>query len=981
MSERTTTTGRVWALALLVLVTASGGSWLVVDRLSSSREPSRERVERTPSRATAPQAAEPEADPDHVSVEVRGFIIAHRTGDPIPGARVSVEIGEEVRETRTDATGNWGIAVPVTVANWHAWGFFFTVEADGWISDHWWRRVRRDRPVCPVRTIVLKPVAAWVSGRVVDPDGAPISGAHGLLESTSLEPGEDGRFPPVPVGAGVVQIRMRAFGWISTQKDVTVLPEPNPIRRTVEVVLHPAEWVEGMVVDETGRPIQGARVRHHDEGPVLASTDEKGRFRWPISESNWGRLNVTADGHVHAIEANQLVRRLGDNLIVLHRAAPLVGRLLLADGKPLTDAVIGCGGYSWGKTGADGAFRIDAVRLGRVELGVRRYGFRLGSLAVDIPPPAEGLTLRMPPLRKILIIATDEETGEPVPGTRIERAGIEVSILTDDQGRAEILLSEELEPGPLIWLTYPGFLGERLPLVIPPPGQPVRFVRPPLLPSRARVVTQGGLPVPGASVTVLTGPEEIARAVTSADGVARFGVPAGLRPYMVKAEHPTLGFGSAPVPEGDGSVDVEVVLDEPPGIVAVRVIGEDDEPLSGAYTLLDDDIHRANDEGIIRLPIWRKKDPPQVFAPWCVTRSLGEPPMLGDPTRVVVLTRWAEIRGVVLDGRGRPVPGVRVFSDDTPQPTDVSDGRGRFSLSGIPVGQARYLFYGLPGVDPIPGTWAEAGGEEVRIVVPCMATVRFRASPEALSAADPEEENGHVVMTYPDRVDEWTGFVAQQWLFAPARLRHDWIARVPAGRAIVAFTFGDEGVLAEVTLEAGRETLLRLSPTPRLSLSGRVLDANGAPVPDAEVRSAYHLHGLGWTKKDGCLEFTDEDNLFPWPTRIVVEADGYAPFVTGRIDLRSAPDLTVRLTRGGTLRLRALDARGPVSGCTVVPFGQLGGHLRWGKTDDDGASVLEHLPAGSRLVLVRRGKELPVRRTVVIEEGKTAELTVTLPDR
>jgi hypothetical protein len=716
-------------------------------------------------------------------------------------------------------------------------------------------------------------------------------------------------------------------------------------------------------------------------------TDEKGRFTWPLDVDRWWtRIHVSAKGHVDLSEDSSGVRRFGENRIVLHRAVPLVGRVLRANDLPLADAVVVAPRASRSLTGADGTFRLDAVPLGRVDLDVSRHGFDLATFPVETPAPEEGLTLRLPPLRTIPITVVDGETGEPVPGTTIALAleGVRVPAVADAEGRMGILVPEGAKLKSCIALTYPGEPWSHSHLKDTTPGEPVVLRRPPIrrLPARVRVVTHMGDLVAGAVVVVQSRYAELATAATGADGTAMFGIPDGEVPTSVMAWHPVHGVETAPVPSDDESVDVEIVLREPPGLVSILVLGEDDAPLTDAYARLLDRIDLADGEGVIRLPLWLGKEPPTVGAPGRLSRSLGPPPRPGDPIRTVVLSPEAVVRGTVVDARGRPVPRVKISAvvSNVGTTEAVSDDRGRFELGSFRTGQAELLSFDVPGGPSLPGPWARAGVDPARIVVPALATLRFRASSESLADAD-SDAGGCGEAWFPERWDEYQGVVPFLHLGDLARRGDDWVVRLPAGRVLVAHSFGSEAVQADLTLEAGSETLLRMTPMPRVAFSGRVVDGSGAPVAGASIESLYSREAFCETTEDGRFFFSDEDDPFPWPIRLLVKADGYAPLVTRRLDFRSAPDLTLRLSRGGALRVRAIDADGPVSDCWISASVRPGAPTWWEQTDAEGAALMEHLTCGPITAFFRRDRDMPVRRTVEIEEGKTTELTVTLPSR
>jgi protocatechuate 3,4-dioxygenase beta subunit len=219
------------------------------------------------------------------------------------------------------------------------------------------------------------------------------------------------------------------------------------------------------------------------------------------------------------------------------------------------------------------------------------------------------------------------------------------------------------------------------------------------------------------------------------------------------------------------------------------------------------------------------------------------------------------IHGVVVDGDGSPVAGVRVRAwmrappDDPTAPT--TDGRsapspddGSFSVTGLLPGTYEVAAEHGATTSAIelvlePGTDAR----DVEVVLP----------PEGAIAGIVRDQQGEpladiAVQVAP--VGSMEKLVAISDEEGRFRLEH-----VPPGpQRIVVFDDGESGVLAQV--EPGDTVEVELVvPGRDGSVLGRVLDSDGSPVADAFIRHQLMTATGGWSSTDAAV-LTDADGGF-----------------------------------------------------------------------------------------------------------------------
>lgn len=393
-----------------------------------------------PAPAVPPGSARPAALPElrvvlYGARALRGRAV-NQDGEPVAGARVTT-LPEDVRwlpwrgappgraEATTGADGAFEVAE--VLAGRSTLG----IAAPGYAP---FRREGVEVPqgggVTDLGELVLEP-EAFVPGRVVDPEGAPVPGASVRSWRTSgtrmrrmyypgsqelaepVETGEDGRFRVGGAAAGeVVRIEVRKEGWVEATVEGVRVPPEEP----VTVLLRPAATVAGAVVDERGRPVPGAEIR-----PAFRAmagmpgggyfrpqpTDERGAFE--VTGFPPGRTAIEAEAPGYQASAPVTLelapgeRREGVE-IVLAEGAAVSGRVLGPDGLPVAGARVAARGdeafgASWRgasvETGADGRFTLDTLAPGRVVLEATKDGFAAATREVELGPGGASVELHL----------------------------------------------------------------------------------------------------------------------------------------------------------------------------------------------------------------------------------------------------------------------------------------------------------------------------------------------------------------------------------------------------------------------------------------------------------------------------------------------------------------------------------------------------------------------------------------------------------
>lgn len=419
----------------------------------------------------------------------------------------------------------------------------------------------------PVRLVLRQGTVAV--GRVVDEQGEPIAGVE-----LTLLPSEDDQLPKpalefgavsdakgsfrIPkVSAGLFDLRAARQGFTTTTLSGILIPENEVQAEIGEITLPPGAAIEGIVVDERDKPVQGAEVdltpfgsdslpadyRFLNRQPVVTGPD--GRFR--IADLPRGiRVGLTAEhpeltsAEMAGVEAPtaEPVR------LRLTRPRSLEGRVKDRQGEPVAEArlffsesagvPIG-GGWqhrpSHATTDPEGRFVLSGLKPGTVYVTAMASGYRTRSAqAVQIPeegqaPPVE-ITLEP---GTFLEGTVRDSRGNPVTAANVAlqgppESGFGRAVSVDEEGRYEI---GDLEPGPVeVVASSTGGPSARAALEIRPGRNRLDLRLGEGNEVSGRIVDAQGSPVPGARLSLRTMPKEGGmpmfvgdpEAVSSADG-------------------------------------------------------------------------------------------------------------------------------------------------------------------------------------------------------------------------------------------------------------------------------------------------------------------------------------------------------------------------------------------------------------------------------------------------------------------------------
>jgi hypothetical protein len=210
-----------------------------------------------------------------------------------------------------------------------------------------------------------------------------------------------GRFSFEGVSPGACRIAAIAPGLAPASIGVEIPADPAGVDVVIE--LDPGAWLEGRV-HSGGDPVAGARLTLWIAGEAAswqpggrplreAATDSNGRFRLEgLSSSGRVRILTRAAGfRPHEISTEPAV---GKSLsIELIPALAASGAVVSSAGLSVADAEIsGCQGEGYpaeGRTGPDGAFRLEGLADRPLTIWIRKEGFAPGR--IDLPRPGDAI--------------------------------------------------------------------------------------------------------------------------------------------------------------------------------------------------------------------------------------------------------------------------------------------------------------------------------------------------------------------------------------------------------------------------------------------------------------------------------------------------------------------------------------------------------------------------------------------------------------
>jgi len=608
-------------------------------------------------------------------------------------------------------------------------------------------------PASGIDATVRGPDGAVIDGAVVRVGGA----ADDLLPRATSG---DGR-ASFDVGPGHYRITAAARGLAPAEAAVDV---PDGGRATIELALAAAApIVQGVVSDATGGAVAGAVVTlapqpgslgADTERAVAAFTDANGRFATSVLP---GRYQVSTHhpeylGDTRTIDVGpdgaELAIQLAPGAVVegtvVDRARGAVAGATVSWRRELANRGPFGGRAERGQVtaGGDGAFRITGLGAGRIELDAEtddgRASREPSEVEVGIAETVTGVEIAVGPAPTIAGIVVREGTTTPVPGAMImvESPGGMNATTADDHGRFRLTgvapgthrlsarAADALE-GPKVAVTVSDAPTPEVTLAVKAGAYVIGRVEPP---GPAEITEE----LPPDTDLMGEGIMRIAlgttRARTEPDGRFRIGpFPDGEIHLAARAADGRRGAAVVAVP-----VTGEVVIAlEQRGTIAGRVVDGNGAPLPGVVVSLRHHDRNARtmvvngvDVGADRVPVdaagafsiagrdageWQLSvfDARGTKLPFARGASPEDPIVVAlakgerkTGVELAVEAPTGEIKGVVVDQRGAPVPDAWV---------SVSRGEFAFTFGG-PSGPGGT---GAPGAGPGgpgPGGPGRAGG-------------------------------------------------------------------------------------------------------------------------------------------------------------------------------------------------------------------------------------------------------------------------------
>ncbi len=631
-------------------------------------------------------------------------------------------------------------------------------------------------------------------------------------------------------------------------------------RQTKDLAL-PGGGVElaGTVADIAGGPIAHAQLR---AGDALGETDDQGTFSlWVDSGSIY--LEVTADGYAPASWNGAAPDRAE---IKLSPESSLSGRVVLPSGDPLPDAQVEISGTDWRMptvdvtSAEDGSFHADRLAPGRYTITVRAphaYGASDGSVLVALAEHTDGVIVSVVPAFEVTGTVTSED-GKPCDGS-VRLYDEEHARTLDAYGTDGAIELGGVLPGTYkVTASCTGYLsrdaGE---ITIADKDVHGAWTVEAGASVRGTVTMRDGSPAEGAEVRI-QGPSW-GSSTTKADGT--FDI-AGLSPgtYTIVAssarglqtEQQTLEIAGKEQTQHDlvldpGATIKGVLVDArgaPVGGAFVRlrdVYGGASTAADGTFTIAP--ILPGDHELNVELADRYLRRPGAPESPDGAIGPVGRVSCEANATctvRLVVDVESADVRGTVVDSSGAPLRDVLVELQSASTDSAVTqltgdDGAFRFPA----VRGARYRLrvssagHGDANVDVEPG-------EPVTVKLQELAIAGIvRGAPDELT------------VTVSGQMYRTASFFHTGGRFAI----HDLVP----GRYTVTFDSPNGRTETTVDLGDGPADPLDITLDQVFTLTGRVVDANHAPLAGAKVQLRVGNHVM---PDDGDGAITDGNGRF-----------------------------------------------------------------------------------------------------------------------
>ncbi len=928
--------------------------------------------------------------------------------------------------------------------------------------------------------IALTPAVTLV-GRVSDEKGRPIAGARGSLssgtesrmglmlrmmardaaESSSFTSGPDGAFRATRLAPGSNQKLTVAH----PDYERRVIPgldlaagAPKPL--SVEVVLSPGLVLTGLVKDKEARPVAEAIVNLNRSvqmtggrgGNVISfatvesirpqtETDFEGRFEFKGLSAGEYDVTVSRPGFTRSVSNGV---KAGDGTtpleITLNPGASIAGRLVQANGQPVTGYSVGArasagsgsggpgmlggrSGMNTVQTDPDGGFLIEGLVPGTAyDLSIFGAGeFRGDAKKKNVVAPASEVEIEVATRGRIAGRVLDAASGAPVTDFEARftpaRAGGMQIVIRGGPGEGDrrtpfsspegAFAFEDVPPGNwdvTVWAkTYQEARTGGV-AVIAGETKNIEVKAARGLVIRGRVVdAKGGRGVQDASVSSREGGGGGAfmfdiggsggGILTDADG--RFEITdQAPGAYQLTVRHPNFSEGTARVTleDKDGSIEIPLLGG---GVIGGVVLSSQGSPLPGAEVSLQNsgdgmgmralDGQSALSDGAGRfrfehLAAGRYKVGATLRTE--ASPTIDVPLNAGDVREDLrlALDAGATVRGVVSGLPDEERVGLMVGAQgaqDYFANTRTGAG-GAFEFAGVPKGT---LTLRATGGDLVLGS-SRTAVREVVIPEGQVEVTTEIVFEDGLSISGTVSRRG--VPVGGARVSAFMSGTGRQ---ASARADESGAFRIvglePGRVNVIAFAEGFEGQVSQV-VELKSDTSVELV-IPTASLSGTVVDASSALPLEATVELqratpspvSPGMRLAATTDSSGRFGFND---LEPVEYRVTARRSGYES-VTRTVKAADAgEDLKMELKRGSGLSVEAKDAQmgfGLRSLFVRVQAGALESFAGPVSLDGEGKGEIPGIPPGTYVVTAQASGYAPVRVPNVVAPSTALRLSFT----
>ncbi len=623
--------------------------------------------------------------------------------------------------------------------------------------------------------------------------------------------------------------------------------------RSVTFTLETAGSIAGLVVDEAGRPLPGARLTTLPNpssrgseiwlGPAVTWSGADGRFALRSLPANrLHSVNANLEGFAPASQPADASS--GPSIrFQLGRGAAAVGLVLDEKGQPVSGAVailtpallpsVPDAGLERLQTvsDAEGRFRFPHVTAGTFRLQVKKEGFTSADAGeIDVPERADEtdfgtITIKSGAVVEGIVV---DSRGKPVAGADVDPESFDGKLFihpvtTGQDGRFRFA---DLPRGSRfsLWIDHPDFIQQQVYEVEAPPPKPLRIKLVEARSLKGQVVDPQGQPVAGAKVALVErGGSTLfgggflegawGSSLTTTDEDGQF-VLNRLPPQTIKIEVRAAGFrhrslAGIQIPEDGEATPVEIQLEAGPYLEG-RVLDGQGRPVPRAMIRAEGQAQDAGrfsyggtqaDEGGRYQISGLEPGPHTVTAD---TQAGGPSAQASIEIRDgrnrldLSLPTGIEVSGRVLDARGLPLAGASVSLLGLP-PTSTawglqatSSADGSFLIRDVPEGS-----YRLTGIRR--GFARGEAPEAIQIGGDPVPGLELRLSPGAVL-------RGKLLGLSPGDLERIEVHVSGETSIAlsPAQLGADGSYRIPdlaPGRWNVLVLLLPRGIVAQETVE------------------------------------------------------------------------------------------------------------------------------------------------------------------------------------